>query len=72
MPGADVTATRGATTIAHVTAGADGRFTIHLDAGDYTITARIVGGIGSTASEQVTVPTGGVATVTLTVDSGIR
>lgn len=72
VPGADVTATRGATTVAHVTAGADGRFTIHLDAGAYTITARAVGGIGSTASAHVTIPAGGVATATLTVDSGIR
>jgi hypothetical protein len=72
VPGADVTAARGSKTIAHVTADADGRFRIQLDAGDYTITARVVGGIGSMASSRVTVPADGVATVTLTVDSGIR
>jgi hypothetical protein len=72
VPGADVTAARGGRTVAHVRADGAGRFTIQLAAGDYAITARVVGGIGSTATAQVTVAAGAVAAVTLTVDSGIR
>ena len=72
VPRADVTALRGETVVAHVRADDHGRFTIRLSAGDYTIVARMVGGLGTSASAPVTVSADGVATVTLTVDSGIR
>jgi len=72
VAGADVVATRGDTTAGHVRSGADGRFRLQLPAGDYTVTARQVGGIGSSASATVAVSAGSVVTVTLTVDSGIR
>jgi len=72
VPGADVTASRGTTVVAHVHADDHGRFTIRLAAGDYTIVARMVGGLGTSASAQVTVDSGVTATVTVTVDSGIR
>lgn len=72
VPGADVTASRGTTVVAHVHADDHGRFTIRLAAGDYTIVARMVGGLGTSASAQVTVTSGQTATVTVTVDSGIR
>jgi hypothetical protein len=58
--------------VARVHADTAGRFTISLRPGGYTITARMVGVIGTTASADVTVTAGAVATVTLTVDSGIR
>lgn len=72
VPGAEVTASRGGSTVAHVRADGQGRFTMTLAAGGYTITARVIGGIGSSASTQVTVTAGAAASVTLTVDSGIR
>jgi hypothetical protein len=72
VPGAEVTARHGAATVSRVRAGADGRFTIGLEPGSYTIVARAGGGIGSTASADVTVAPGRTADVTLTVDSGIR
>ncbi|MBV9098127.1 MAG: hypothetical protein JO079_08715 [Frankiaceae bacterium] len=72
VSGADVVAVRAGKTVAHVRAGADGRFEFQFAAGDYTVTARQVGGIGTSASAMVVVRAGLVATVTLTVDSGIR
>jgi Carboxypeptidase regulatory-like domain len=72
VPGAELTVRRGPATVAHVRAGADGRFEVRVEAGRYTIVARAVGGIGSTASAEVTVTAGGTSAVTLTVDSGIR
>lgn len=72
VPGAEVTAVRGSKTVAHVRADDRGRFSIRLAAGAYTIVARAVGGIGSTASAAVTVTAGATADVTVTVDSGIR
>jgi len=72
VPGAEVTASRRGSTVARVRADGNGRFTMTLAAGDYTVTARVIGGIGSSASTQVTVAAGGDAAVTLTVDSGIR
>jgi hypothetical protein len=72
VPGAEVTARHGAATVSRVRAGADGRFSLTLVPGRYTIVARATGVIGSTATAEVTVAAGDTATVTLTVDSGIR
>ncbi|MDQ1748573.1 MAG: hypothetical protein QOD07_2836 [Frankiaceae bacterium] len=72
VPGAEVTAVRNSKTVARVRADDRGRFSVRLAAGAYTIVARDVGGIGSTASAAVTVTAGETADVTVTVDSGIR
>jgi hypothetical protein len=72
VPGPDVTVLRGSAAAAHVRGDASGHFSVRVNAGNYTVVARAVGGIGSSASAAVTVVAGQTATVTLTVDSGIR
>ena len=55
-----------------VRTGAGGRFTAHVPAGTYTVTATNTGGLRTTATRTVTVRAGATVSVRLVVDSGIR
>ena len=62
---------RGSDVVATVRSGDDGRFRVALDPGSYTIRPAKAG-LPSLRPVEVTVPTHGFASVTLTFDSGIR
>lgn len=71
MRGATVEADRAGRPVARATTGADGRFTLLLPPGGYTLVATATGPLRSTASRSLSVGTSPVS-VTLTVDTGIR
>jgi hypothetical protein len=70
--GAKVVASSGSHEVARTRSGSGGAFRLAVAPGTYLVTATNVGGFASTAAASVDVRPGGTASVTLTVDSGIR
>ena len=59
--------------VARLTTDASGAFATTLPAGDYVIEPQPVSGLmGTPAAQPVTVPPGGIATVEIVYDTGIR
>lgn len=59
--------------VVRLTTDASGAFATTLPAGDYVIEPQSVSGLmGTPAAQPVTVPTGGIATVEIVYDTGIR
>jgi hypothetical protein len=71
MAGARVEAMRGASVVATVSTGSDGRFTLRLAPGVYRLVATAAGPLRATAAVQITVASSPVNT-NLIVDSGMR
>ena len=61
---------QGTTVVATFTSGADGRFSVALGSGTYTLRSK--SGLPTLRSQNVTVPTGAYAEVELHADTGMR
>lgn len=71
MRGATVEADQAGRPVARTTTGADGRFTLRLVPGSYTLIATAAGPLRSKASRDLSVGPSPVS-VTLAVDTGMR
>ena len=72
VAGALVRATQDGTVVATDRTDTDGRFSIALDPGTYRLTVETSVGIGPPSPVSVDVGSGGYATATISVDTGIR